>query len=177
MLTFNENALNVAFERALGYCAPFSEDDSQLVSSLVVRHARDISELTAFPNLRHLEIFACIKLDLAPFSVLKELEVLKILCTPLPNTQAIGELRSLKEIELNFTSAQDITPILALPNLTKAVFMANPLSEASYNMIEALKVEQASSPSGPFNSFAERKRSLATIHQPFFMPDVLSRIS
>jgi hypothetical protein len=128
-----DTGLRRALAAAVGHSAPFTAAECRpLTGPLLIKHTRDLSELSYCPNLEHLEIFAS---DVASLSVLEHLPklvTLKVDCSPVQEIEPLAHCHELTHLELNFTFVEDLSPLMALPSLRSGRLLGNPWLAVSY---------------------------------------------
>ena len=138
----NDSGLNQVLETALGHPPPFEVGELQAIKgSLKVSYAADISLLLHCCNLDQLEIHACNVNSLSALADLKKLTTLRVTCSPIEDIAAIATCTALEVIDIMFTLVEDLTPLMALPNLRQGILIGNPWNETSYNELRPRLLE------------------------------------
>ncbi|MCE9670527.1 hypothetical protein LY474_22235 [Myxococcus stipitatus] len=126
-------AIQAALEATLGHPAPFApEECASIQGPLVVRGARVLDALALLPALRHLELVSCEVRKLDVLSQLPALSTLRVVCSAVSRLDALAQCANLEDLELLFTNAEDMTPLLRHPSLRRVRLMGNPWSPTSH---------------------------------------------
>ncbi len=128
--------LSVAVAKAVRHAAPFLLAELDRVKgSILIEHARDLTELRYLPNLSEVSIFAADVVDLEFVRYLSHLESLIVLCTPIQDLAPLAHHPSLEHLDVRFAFVRDAAPLLTLCHLKTATFMGVPWTEDSYRKV------------------------------------------
>lgn len=129
-----------ALATAIGHPAPFTDAEMAAVTSLTVRHARDLELLEACTRLVRLRLIGCDLADLLPLDGTSQLRALQVVATRLDSLAGLTFCAELERVDLIFTSLRDGDGLLALPHWRRGSLVGNPWSDA---MAELLREERA----------------------------------
>lgn len=133
------SALDPALERAIadkvGHPPPTTAEERESVSSLSVKHARDLTGIADYPALRTLILTGCDPVSLTSLAGLDALVAIRVQFSALRDVVGVPGLPQLLLLTAPANLIEDLTPLLDGPKLSELDVSGNPLSDESYHVI------------------------------------------
>ena len=123
----------VALAAELGHEAPFSDQELAGVTSLTVKHARDLEVLGQCTALRHLRVIASEVTSFDFCETLEELAHLELLASRVESFGGTTFCPKLVRVDLMYTSVSDSFDILGLGAFRRGTLIGNPWSSRSWS--------------------------------------------
>lgn len=136
--TTGDVGLEAAIARAVGHPAPFTDEERAAITELDVVGAvgpAGLEGIEGCSGLRRLSLLGSALDGLGFVGRLPRLASLSVRCSALSDLGGLAGAAELTDLELNFTSAQDLAPLLQMPALRRVHLLGNPLSEESFESV------------------------------------------
>lgn len=116
---------------------PYGEPQLAGIEHLTVKHARDLSGLAAFPNLKILTLKGCDPVRLDVLAGVATLRMLNIDCSAIEDLSVVPRIPSLRDLKVRNGFVRDLSPLLEFELPPHLDATGNPLTEESYRDVVA----------------------------------------
>lgn len=120
----------IALAAEIGHAPPFSAKELAKLKSLTITHAKDLAPIEGCVGLKHLRLVACELEDLMALSEWESLNHLEIHCSRIDDVLGVPA-RTLTQIDVLFSSVNDVTYLLGAKLGWQGTLVGNPWSDTS----------------------------------------------
>lgn len=131
-ISSQDKQVDLALARAIGHTEPYTVEELESISQLIIHNSHDISVLAKCTQLVSLTLVGCEIGDLEPLKDLSKLITLEVKFSSLRNIESLRGMGQILILNLSCNRIEDITPLLELSQLSMLSLVGNPLSPRSY---------------------------------------------